>query len=75
MRIVFLTEKSMEYYTMCDVCDVFVVCLGEKVHNSATNRTYGCVAVDEENPCQISLESLTRENMAKNTNVSKIGKT
>ena len=33
-------------------------------------KTYGCVAVDKENPGQMSLESPTQENKAKNTNVS-----
>jgi len=55
---------------VCDVCDVCVVCLGEKVHNSQPTgvlgrKTYGRVAVDEENPCHMSLESPTRENKAK----------
>ena len=65
---------------MCDGCAVCVVCLSKKVHNSAINRSFGeknngRVAVDEENPCQMSLESPTRDNKAKNTNVSKFGKT
>jgi hypothetical protein len=65
---------------MCYVCDVCVVCLGKKVHNSATNQSFGeenlwASTVDEENPCQMSLESPTQENKAKNTNVSKIRKT
>ena len=60
---------------MCVLCVWAKKCITQQPTGVLGRKTYGRVAVDEENPCQMSLESPTRESKVKNTNVSTIGKT
>ena len=65
----------MEYVHDVVLCVWAKKCITQQPTGVLGRKTYGHVAVDEENPGQLSLESPARENKAKNTNVSKIGKT
>jgi hypothetical protein len=51
------------------------MCITQQPTGVLGRKRYGRRAVDKENPGQMSLESPTRENKAKNTNVRTIRKT